>query len=251
VDYRPQKAETNCTRFTVGGNLIDYPGDVSTPTADTTTAKLVMDSTISTPSARHMCGNIKNFYLGTPMARYEYMRIPMKLIPDKIVQAYQLQPMVYKEHIYMEIQRGMYGLLQAGILANQLLRTQLEPHGYEQCRHTPGLWKHKWRPVMFSLVVDYFGIKYVGKEHADHLMQAIKQNYKFSKDWAGQLYCGISINLDYQNGIVDLSMPGYVQATLHKKSKTRPTCTTHVEGTKLWSQATTNYPRRHIKTADT
>ena len=72
VDYRPQKNEPNCTRLTVGGNIIDFPGDVSTLTADLTTAKLVINSTISTPGDRYMCGDVKNFYLCTPTARYGY-----------------------------------------------------------------------------------------------------------------------------------------------------------------------------------
>jgi hypothetical protein len=106
----------------VGGNLIDYPGDVSTPTADTTMAKMVINSTISTLHAKHMCGDIKNFYLGAPMDRYEYMRIPIPLIPDEIIEEYQLQPtMVHNGYVNMEIRRSMYGLPQAGILANQLL----------------------------------------------------------------------------------------------------------------------------------
>jgi hypothetical protein len=73
VDYRPQKEEPNRTRLMVGGNLIEYPGDVSTPTADTTTAKMVINSTISTPNAKFMCADIKDLYLGTPMERYKYM----------------------------------------------------------------------------------------------------------------------------------------------------------------------------------
>jgi hypothetical protein len=66
----------------VWGNIIDYPGKVSTPMANTTTAKLVINSTISTPQVKHMCGNIETFYLDTPMARYEYMHLPIKPIPD-------------------------------------------------------------------------------------------------------------------------------------------------------------------------
>eukprot|EP00957_Ditylum_brightwellii_P030592 2318239-Ditylum_brightwellii.AAC.1 len=66
-DYRPQKEETNRTQLTVGGNRINYPHDVSTPTVDTTTAKCVINSTISTPDAKFMCLDAKNFYLGTPM----------------------------------------------------------------------------------------------------------------------------------------------------------------------------------------
>eukprot|EP00957_Ditylum_brightwellii_P183843 14003764-Ditylum_brightwellii.AAC.1 len=59
--------------------------------------------------------------------------------------------------VYIEIKRGMYGLSQAGILANKLLTTQLVEHGYYPVQHTPGVWWHKWRPVTFALVVDDFG----------------------------------------------------------------------------------------------
>jgi len=68
----------------------------------------------------------------------------------------------------------MYGLPQAGILANKQLHEKLEPVGYYEVTHTPRLWRHVTRPVQFSLVVDDFGVKYVGKEHAEHLIQDIK-----------------------------------------------------------------------------
>jgi hypothetical protein len=95
VDHRPQKKEANRTRLTVGGNLIEFPGDVSTPTADPTTAKLVINQTLSTPHAKYMCGHIKNFYLGTPMSRYEYMRLPINIIPQEIIEAHNLMPLVH------------------------------------------------------------------------------------------------------------------------------------------------------------
>jgi hypothetical protein len=90
----------------------------------------------------------------------------------------------------------MYGLPQAGILANKLLAKRLATKGYFQMRHTPGLWTHSHRPVQFSLVVDDFGVKYVGKQHADHLMNALQENYEVSEDWEGKLYCGITLNWD-------------------------------------------------------
>jgi hypothetical protein len=105
VDYRPQKEGPNRTRLTVGGNLIDYPGDVSTPTADTTTAKMVINSTISTPNAKFMGADIKDFYLGTPMEQFEYMQLPLALIPQEIVDEYDLTPLVHKGHVYLEIRR--------------------------------------------------------------------------------------------------------------------------------------------------
>ena len=71
-------------------------------------------------------------------------------------------------------------------------------------------------PVLFSLVVDDFGIKYVGKQHVNHLLEALKEHYEVSKDWDGKLYCGITLDWDHKNRTVDLSMPGYIQAALHK-----------------------------------
>jgi hypothetical protein len=237
VDHRPQKKETNRTRLTAGGNLIDFPGDVSTPTADpTTTAKLVIQHTLSTPNAKYMCGDIKLFYLGTPMARYKYMRLPIAIIPQEIIDAYDLMPLVHNGHVYLEIRRGMYGLPQAGIIANQLLTRRLQPHGYYQCRHTPGLWRHQWRPILFSLVVDDFGISYVDKQHADHLIHAIENDYNFTKDWSGTLYCRITIKWDYQACTAELSMPGYIKSAIHKYQHPAPKRPQHAPHT--WNQPT-------------
>jgi hypothetical protein len=74
------------------------------------------------------------------MARFEYMRFPIAIIPQEVIDAYDLMSMVHNDHIYVEIRHGMYGLPQAGIIANQLLTRRLQPHGYYQCRHTPGPW---------------------------------------------------------------------------------------------------------------
>ena len=100
-----------------------------------------------------MCCDVKNFYLGTPMSRYEYIKIPISIIPEEIIAEYNLRSIAHNGFVYWEIRKGMYGLPQAGILANKLLQERLEPHGYYPCRHTPGLWRHKWQPILFSLVV--------------------------------------------------------------------------------------------------
>jgi hypothetical protein len=120
-----------------------------------------------------MTGDVKNFYLNTPLDRPEYMQLPLALIPEEIIEQYNLRKLAYKGIVFIEINRGMYGLPQAGILANKLLAKRLATKGYFQTRHTPGLWTHSHRPVQFSLVVDDFGVKYVGKQHADHLMNAL------------------------------------------------------------------------------
>ena len=141
VDYRPQKPDPNRVRITAGGNLISYPEELTTRTADLVTSKIMWNSVISTRGARYACIDIDNMYLATPMDRPEYMRIPVKLIPKEFMDEYNLWPLVYNGFVYCQIDRGMYGLPQAGILANKLLRKRLKPHGYFEVKHTPGLWR--------------------------------------------------------------------------------------------------------------
>jgi hypothetical protein len=181
VDIRPIKAETRSVRLTVGGHLIQYPGDVSTRSADLTTSECLWNSTISTEGVRYMCLDVKNFYLGTPMESFEYMRISIKLITQEIIAEYNLLSLVSDGHVYIVVQKGMYGLPQAGILANQLLARHLVIHGYHQNKFTPGIWRHVTRPIQFTLVVDDFGVKYKGKEHAQHLIDALETDYTVSK----------------------------------------------------------------------
>ena len=163
-----------------------------------------------------MCCDPGNFYLGTPLDRYEYIRLSIKMFPQNIIDAYNLLGFVHNGYMYCEIQRDIYGLPQAGKLAyNQLVR-KLEPHGCALCRHTPGLWRHKWRPILFFLVVDDFGVKYVGKAHAKHLVTTLRKYHTLKTDWASTLYCGIKLKWDYNRCTVDLSMTGYIKAALIK-----------------------------------
>jgi hypothetical protein len=110
----------------------------------------------------------------------------------------------------------MYGLTQAGLLANQLLQKRLSLFGYYPAYHTPGLWLHKTRPIAFSLIVDDFAIKYLGKQHADHLRDALLYSYELTTDWEGQVYSGMSLKWDYKNRTCDISMPGYLANVLSK-----------------------------------
>ena len=116
--------------------------------------------------------------------------------------------------MYIVANRGMYGLPQAGLLANQLLEKRLNKHGYHQSKLVPGLWTHDWRPVQFTLVVDDFGVKYVGKEHALHLKKALEADYTVTTEWEGKRYIGITLDWDYKRRQVHLSMPNYVTKAL-------------------------------------
>jgi hypothetical protein len=118
--------------------------------------------------------------------------------------------------VYIEIRKGMYGLRQTGLLANQLLQTRLAPFGYYPARHTPGLWLHHTRPISFTLVVDDFAVKYVGKQHNEHLRKALLKTYELTTDWTATVYSGIILRWDYKNRTCDISMPGYVSNVLRK-----------------------------------
>ena len=86
-----------------------------------------------------MTMDIRNYYLGTNLPYYEYMRFRLELIPEEIRKQYNLDAIAVNGWVYVEIRKGMYGLPQAGILANKLLKQRLAKHGYYKCKHTPGL----------------------------------------------------------------------------------------------------------------
>jgi hypothetical protein len=95
------------------------------------------------------------------------MRLKLSHIPADMIEHYNIHEISTPNgYIYCEIQKGMYKLPQVGIIAQELLADQLKLHGYSQSNTTPGLWKHKSCPLVFSLVVNDFGVKYVGKENA-------------------------------------------------------------------------------------
>ena len=135
------------------------------------TVKLLLNRTISTKGAKLMTIDIINFYLNTPMEQHEYMRLKISDIPNNIIKQYKLNEKVNPNgYVYVKTQKGMYVLPQAGSISQQLLEKQLNAKGYHQSKITPGFWTQKWRPISFALCLDHFGVKYVGQEHAEHLL---------------------------------------------------------------------------------
>ncbi len=120
--------------------------------------------------------------------------MPLRLLPDNIIKHYGLRKKAVDDYDYMEIRTGMYGLPQAGILANKLLKIHLACHGYFEQPHTPGLWKHASQPIWFNLCVDNFGIKYIGDKHLKYLFVALwTEMHNIVEDWKGNLYGDISL----------------------------------------------------------
>jgi hypothetical protein len=118
-DYKSHKQEKERVRLTVGGDRLDYSGDVATSTADITTFKILINSTLSTEDAAMMMMDINNYYLGTPLPPFEYMKMLLSPFPDEIIQKYNLNALPIDGWVYIEIRKGMYDLKQVGLLANQ------------------------------------------------------------------------------------------------------------------------------------
>ena len=77
-------------------------------------------------------------------------------------------------------------------------------------------------PTIFAPCVDNFGIKYLQKDHADHLINALRSNYTISINWEGKNYCGLEFDWNYSKHYVILSMPKYILSALHKFQHPKP-----------------------------
>jgi hypothetical protein len=166
-----------------------------------------------------------------PLPRFEYMKMLLSCFPKEIIQKYNLNALAVDGWVYIEIRKGMYGLKQEGLMANQLLQTRLAPFGYYPARHTPGIWLHKTRPISFTLVVDNFAVKYVGKHHAEHLRNALLRAYELTSDWTATVYSHMKLKWDYNKRICDISMHVYVSKILSKFQHDSPK---HPQHTPSW-----------------
>ena len=162
--------------------------DVSTPTCDFPTIKMLWNSVISTPGANLFTLDPSNFYLGTPMARAQYMLLPIKTIPQEIINKYNLNDIEKYGWVYAKILKGVYCLPEAGKITNNLLKKRLYKAGYYPSQFTPGMWRHVWIPITFKLVVDDFGIKFEGDMHANHLVKTLRKHYDVTTDRKGELF---------------------------------------------------------------
>jgi hypothetical protein len=109
----------------------------------------------------------------------------------------------------------------------ELLKKCLNKHGNCQSPITPSLWQHNFCPISFTLYIDNFGTKYVGREHVEHLSGILKEHYKCSQDWSSAHCLGMNIDWDYINKNVHVSMLDYVPEALIRFQHAPPTKPQH------------------------
>ena len=150
------------------------------------------------------------------------MKMKIDILPNEIIEKYNLGDIFHNKYVYFKIKMGMYGLPESGILVNKVLKKRLSKHGYYECKFTPGFYRHVWGLIMFSLVVDDFGVKCQGIQQAKYLKEALDKYYGVDVDWKGRLFCVITLNCNYNMRHVELSVPGYVQRNRTKYQHANP-----------------------------
>jgi hypothetical protein len=152
------------------------------------------------------------------------MRLKITDIPDEIIQEYNLLKLVSPDgYVYCEIRKGMYGLPQAGLIAQELLQERLAKKGYHQSKIIPGLWTHETRPITFILVVDGFAIKHVRQEDADHLINTIKTYYTCTVNKEVTKYIRLTVEWDYKHQKAHIHMPDYLWKAMIRFKHDTPT----------------------------
>ena len=106
------------------------------------------------------------------------MRFNINMVPKGVIHHYNQQNKVIEDRwVYYEIRKAIYGLKQSGKLANIKLQTVLAIEGKKPCRFTHELYKHETWNITFSLIVDDFGVQYIKKQNADHLIMTLQKKY--------------------------------------------------------------------------
>eukprot|EP00804_Cyclotella_cryptica_P027522 CCRYP_007476-RA/>CCRYP_007476-RA protein AED:0.26 eAED:0.26 QI:0/0/0/1/1/1/4/0/582 len=155
ANFRPEKEDPYRIRLTVGGNRINYPGDCGTPTADMITAKILLNSAISTLNAKFMTIDIKDFYLNTPMARPEYMRLKLSDIPAAIIDLYKLRDIAQDGYVFVRIQKVCMDSHRPASLHSNSSNNASRPTATTKANSTPFL-DTRHAPICFALCVDDF-----------------------------------------------------------------------------------------------
>ena len=191
-DIRPHKTEKYRVRLTIGGDVLEYLGDATSPAVSLIETKMILNSVISDAAkgARFMTIDIKDYFLQSILEEPEFLRIHYRYFFDDIKKKYNIDSIVASDgFVYCRIKKDLYGLKQAARLARGQLIKHLRPHGHTQCEHSRNIWKHNSRRTCFCLCVHDFAIKYYSQEDADHLLSALKEAYEITVDHQGENSC--------------------------------------------------------------
>jgi hypothetical protein len=234
------------TRTTIGGDKVDYPYSTTAVTAELESTKILINGMISDNSAFSTV-DLEDFYLGTELPHPEYIRIPTKFIPKKVIEFYKLKPFLHKGALFCIVLKTHYGLPQAGALSQARLFAHLERHGYHQLFHAPALFRNKDGSIRFALVVDDFAVVWSSHTAMQHFLSTLRKLYTVKVDFEGHKYLGIDIDIDRKQRHVTLSMPGYINKLLQR---VRPDGIKGASTPATYTPPNYKNPKAHMATVD-
>ncbi len=202
------------TRLTIGGDRIQYPYDTAAVTAEMDAIKILLNCMIS-ENAKWSTLDLTDFYLATDLPHPEYIRIPRNLIPEKVIDFYELESFFTNNAIYCSVHKTHYGLPQAGALSQQRLFRHLQQHGYTQIPSSPSVFCNKSGSIHFALVVDDFAVVWTDQASMDHFVRTLTLLYQVKVNWLGK-YLGMDIRINRKDRHVTLTMNGYIRKLLQR-----------------------------------
>jgi hypothetical protein len=159
--------------------------------------------------------DFKDFFLHTRLQTPEYAWVTLAQIPPATQAKYHIDDLVVNGKVLVEINDGIYGLPQSGLLAQLDLIKLLAANGYHMTS-TSCLFRHETRDITFSLIVDDFGVKYTKEADVEHLLGVLNTVYKTHVDWSCNHFLGITLDWDYSARTLDTSMPEFVKKALKR-----------------------------------
>jgi hypothetical protein len=190
-----------------------------------TTFKILLNKAITerakTKRKNLLTADIKDFFLNTVMETPEYFTERVENIPPNIIEEYNMAPLIYKDHkrqsrVMFEVNKGLYGLPQASLLAHLQMNKHLAQIGYHECIETPCLYTNTQNRLAFTLVVDDFCVYYEDTEEVDKLLEHIEKAYVITRDWECESYLGMRIQFSQDHDEVAISIPDYVQRAVKR-----------------------------------
>lgn len=200
-------------RGAYGGNVLKnhYVGETAAQTASLPAFKILINAVLSTPGAKFMTLDLKDMYLQSDLEQPEYVAIPVAEIPAESMTRHKLHDKVRNGRVYFRIDKAMYGLPQAGYIAQRDLGKLLRDNGFRECPRTPQVFRHESRALTMSIVVDDFGVLYLQERDVLWLLEVLRTKYELKVDWSGEKYIGITLQWDYVARTCRMSMPDYVR----------------------------------------
>jgi hypothetical protein len=199
-------------RLSADGSTSDYEGERTSQMVDIDTVKVNLNHLVSDETLDYCTLDLTDMYLMSKLLHPEYMWMMLSLLPHDLRVRFHMDHLPEKSKILWRIDNALYGLPQAGHLAQMDVVKLVETGGYYMDAHVPNLFHHQTRPLTFLLWVDDFFITYKRGDRSDveHLLSILGQMYTFKIDWEGRMYLGLTIKYDRPNHEITLSIPGYI-----------------------------------------